>query len=222
MIINSIMPILFGGLLKIYDDIYDITVYKEYFSELSIETIKSLIICTLTYISINNPVLPFIIFNLCLIVQCFVDSNELNSPFYVSGMITLLFLVIITFTPSSYLSLNTLFFALICLMGAYGDHKYFPEEHSINKIISRFICSIILIVIVINLKNIIYDESLFKIIYDSFLIFTGYMIISVINMTIVEYYKKDELNIEIIDIKIKENEEENEEENKEDNKEIRE
>jgi uncharacterized membrane protein len=213
MIIDIIIPILFGGLLKIYDDIYDVTVYKEYFSELSIETIKSLIICTLTCISINNPVFPFIIFSLSLIIQCF-DSKELNSPFYVSGMITLLFLIMITFT-SSYLSLNTLFCILIYLMGAYGDHKYFPEDHSINKIIWRSIALLFLIVVVINPKNIIYDESLFKIIYDCFLFFIGYFLISVINMIFIEYYKKNELNKKENNIKNKENEEVNKEENKE-------
>jgi hypothetical protein len=216
MIINNIMPMLFGGLLKMYDDIYDITAYKEYFSELSIETIKCLIISMLTCISINNPVLPFIIFSLCLITQCF-DSKELNSPFYVSGMIILFLLIMITFTPS-YLSLNTLFCTLIFLIGAYGDHKYFPEDHSINKIIWRSIALIILIVVVINPKNIIYDESLFKIIYNCFLIFIGYFLISVINMIFIEYYKKDESNNNIIDIKNKEEKEDKEEEKKEENK----
>jgi hypothetical protein len=189
------MPILFGVLLKIYDDIYDVTVYKEYFSELSVETIKSLLVCTLTYISLNNPLFPLILFIDCGIL-CFFDDKEFDSPFFKAGMITLFFLAAITFTPSN-ISLKLILFMLIILIGIYYDYKYFPEDHSMNKIIGRSIMIISIILLIIYLNKIIeYDESLFKLTYDFFVFCIGYLLMSVINMTFIEYYKKDELNKE--------------------------
>ena len=218
MIINNIMPMLFGGLLKMYDDIYDITAYKEYFSELSIETIKCLIISMLTCISINNPVMPFNTCIMILIVQCF-DDKELNSPYYIAGLITSLFLIIITFTPSLYFSLNKIMYTLVFLIGTYIDHKYFPEDHSINKIIWRSLGAIFVIIAVIYLKMIIvHDDSLFKMVYDFLLFSIGYLIISLANMTFIEFNKKDESNNNIIDIKNKEDTKEDTKEDKEEDK----
>ena len=136
MVLNTYVAAIFGGLLKIYDDIVDIPEYAIYSSPRILEIVKVLIISALTYISIHNVNIPFLLFTFHLIHVIFIDKNSLGTDFYFSGMI-LSFILIFISLESSDLAFSVIPILLVSLCTVLFDHYFFPEEHSWKKIIER-------------------------------------------------------------------------------------
>ena len=173
MLSNYIIALLSGGLIKVYDDIVDIPEYGSHFSNTFIILLKISLIALMIIMSINNANIPLIIFTFILIMELCVDSNTLDDTFYKVGMIVTFIMVCYTFTISNinYIIGSTVALALI---GGFIDHKLFPEDHSINKIIGRSTMCILLFLSKDTLKHVVeYDLIWFGI---------GYMGISVIDM----------------------------------------
>jgi|Laugresu1bdmlbsd_1035121.scaffolds.fasta_scaffold02663_3 hypothetical protein len=182
----------FGGLLKIYDDIVDIPEYANYSSPRILEIIKVLIISTLTYISIHNVNIPFIIFIFHLIHVIFVDKKALDTDFYFSGMVLSFILIFVALT-SSELNFGAIPIIIASVLSLAFDHYFFPEEHSWKKIIERCIfagCLIFSPQIVPAVSNMINFDLNTWMDYDVASIAAGYFCISIINMTYLEITSK--------------------------------
>jgi len=192
MIPNPYISAAFGGLLKIYDDIVDIPEYARYSSPRILEIIKVLIISTLTYISIRNVNIPFIIFIFHLIHVIFVDRKALDTDFYFAGMF-LSFILIFVALASSELNFGAIAIIFASVISLAVDHYFFPEEHSWKKIMERCIFAGLLIFspyitpVVSNMIN--FDLNTWMD-YDAVSIAANYFIISIVNMTYLELFSK--------------------------------
>ncbi len=177
MISTNIFSILFGGLLKIYDDIWDMDNFKNYFSSLSIETIKGLILILLTLISNNDINVPIIIF-LGEAMLCLFDKESLNSDFFKAGMI-IAFILVLLVLPKSHFNLSATSITLLCMsFGAIFDHLTFPENSSLKKIIWRSL-AVIIVILILFISNTLFIKPMF---YFSL----GYLLVSIFNMTLNE------------------------------------
>ena len=127
---------LFGGLLKIYDDMEDNPLIAQYASSQFMEIIKVLIITSFTYASIHNMNFPIIIFVGHLLHYLITDCDSLSTDFYHAGMILALLLSILMFDISK-LGSGLIITLFGFMLYAYIDHKIFPEEYSWKKIIWR-------------------------------------------------------------------------------------
>ena len=182
MIPNGIVAVISGAILKIYDDIIDVPVYRSHFSDSTIETLKCLLIASITYMSINNMNIPFIVFIFMAVDQLFIDDKLLNTNFYNSGMVVTFILVLITFKPSHVT--HILWFTLIiAFVGGFFEHTLFPEDYSIKKIIIRVLCVLFLLT---------FNDMILQHIVDSdiVLLTVGYFSMSVVNMIYLKYFQK--------------------------------
>lgn len=192
MIPNPYVSAAFGGLLKIYDDIVDIPEYANYSSPRILEIIKVLIISTLTYISIRNVNIPFIIFTFHLIHVMFVDKKALDTDFYFSGMVLSFILIFVALTSSDF-NFGTIPIIFAPIISLSFDHYFFPEEHSWKKIIERCIfagCLIFSPYIIPIVSNMVDFDLNTWIDYDAVSIAASYFVISIINMTYLELFSK--------------------------------
>jgi hypothetical protein len=128
---------LFGTFLKLSDDVLDIETFKPFISDILFEFIKGFIFVLLTYISSNNINVAFIIALGHLLLQM-EDKNCLNNPYFVSGMIITGFLCIFLFSYEIFSIKAIIVNVCLIFIPAYIDHKLFPEDFSIKKIIGRF------------------------------------------------------------------------------------
>ena len=176
---NTILSLMFGGLIKTYDDIFDNKKFGEYFSDLSIELIKNFTICIYTLISVNNFNIPFIILISHLLLYL-IDKESLNNPFFVSGMLITVFLCIFSFSfHKDVFNLNTSLLSILAMITVlWIDHIMFPEESSIKKILGR-------ILILSGSILLFYNFSDYFIKDIAFFCF-GYLTTSIINMSIME------------------------------------
>lgn len=169
---------LFGGLLKIYDDMEDIPVITQYKTAELMEIIKALIIASFTYASIHNMNFPLIIFIANSIHCLMTDHKALATDFYHAGIMIAFLLMIITFDVSEWNILSCIIIPLLILTG-YVDHTLFPEEYSWGKIIGRTLFSIGLIVsLQLSIMVPFYDIIAFSI---------SYCITSILIMTYTQY-----------------------------------
>jgi hypothetical protein len=170
---------IFGGLLKLYDDIEDIPLIAQYATPHIIETLKALIIVSLTYVSLHDMNLPLIIFIAHFLHDVITDDRALETTFYYAGMITLFILSIITFDLSKWDMTACSIVIIVFLLGGYMDHKVFPEEYSWKKIIWRALCAITVLMLLPFSTQVIY--------HDILLFFLGYCILSVLLMTCAQW-----------------------------------
>ena len=165
---------LFGGLLKLYDDIEDIPVNASYFSSQFMETLKVLIIASFTYASIHNMNLPFMIFIVHCLHYLLTDRESITTDFYHAGMILALLLCMVMFDASQ-LHMGLLFSIMGVTLHAYLDHIFFPEDYSWKKILWRTVSGILCIISLHFHICIPYDDIL--------LYWLGYFTTSVLLMT---------------------------------------
>ena len=157
---NLPLSLIFGGLIKTYDDIFDNKKFGEYFSDLSIELIKNFTICIYTLISVKNYNLTIFTLIFHIINYLFTDKESLNNSFFKSGMLITIFLCIVCFNYEILDIKNIIITFIIALIGSWTDHKLFPEESSIKKIIGRSIYLLLLILILYVFNNYIIVEQI--------------------------------------------------------------
>ena len=182
MIPNGIVSVTAGAILKVYDDIIDVPIYRSNFSDSTIETLKCLLIASMTYMAMNNMNVPFIVFIFMAVDQLFIDDKLLNTNFYNSGMVVTFILVLITFKPSD--ASHKLFFTLIiAFVGGFFEHTLFPEDYSVKKILIRVLAVIFFL---------IFNDMILQHIVDSdmVLLTVGYFTMSTINMIYLKYFQK--------------------------------
>ena len=178
---NILFPLIFGGLIKTYDDIFDNIEFGAYFSDLSIELIKNFTICIYTLISVKNFNLTLFTFIFHIINYLFTDKESLNNSFFKSGILITIFLCIVCFNYDILDIKKILITFVIVLIGSWSDHKLFPEEVSIKKIIGRTIYLLILLLTLYIFNNyIIVEQIIFCI---------GYAISSIMIMLFTENNK---------------------------------
>jgi hypothetical protein len=127
---------LFGSFLKLSDDVHDIDTFKPYISETLNEFIKSFIFVLLTYISVNNINFVFIILIGHILLQI-EDKKCLNNPYFFSGIMVSTLLCIFLFSYEDFSLPKIIINIFIIFIPAFIDHKLYPEDYSIQKIIGR-------------------------------------------------------------------------------------
>jgi hypothetical protein len=175
----TVAAVAFGALLKVYDDIEDIPLIAQYATPHIIETLKALIIASLTYVSLHDMNLPLIIFIAHFLHDLIIDNHALETTFYYAGMITLFILSIITFDLSKWDMTACGIVIILFLLGGYVDHKVFPEEYGWKKIVWRALCAITVLMLLPFTTRVIYHNIL--------LFFLGYCILSVLLMTCAQW-----------------------------------
>jgi hypothetical protein len=178
-IVHSV-SIIFGGLLKIYDDVTDIPAYSSLFTPQMMEIIKVFLIASFTYISMNNSVFPFIIYTFHGLHGVFVDEKALQDNFYRASMLLALLLCIITFSLSNLTWSLLVVFILGAIMVTF-DHKICPEEHSLIKILWRSWVFIGMIVYITFISR--YIDFIDR---DIVIMSASYLFMSIINMIYIE------------------------------------
>ena len=141
-----IAAFVFGGLLKVYDDMEDIPVIAQHASSQLIEIVKAFIIASLTYVSIHNMNVPLLIFIAHLVHCLVIDDRVLVTDFYLAGMMITLCLFILTFDLSQWNTTAIVIPLILFMVGGYMDHTFFPEEYSWKKIIWRALCGVSVLV----------------------------------------------------------------------------
>lgn len=174
---NAIFSLIFGGLIKTYDDIFDNKRFGSYFSDLSIELIKTFTISIYSLISVNNFNIPFIIL-ISHILLYMIDKESLNNTFFISGMLITIFLCVLSFNKEVFNLNASILSILIGILGLWFDHIMFPEESSIKKILER-----IILLFGGILLFYIFPEYFIK---DIVFICFGYLTTSIINMSLME------------------------------------
>ena len=174
---NTILSLIFGGLIKTYDDIFDNKKFGDFFSDLSIELIKNFTICIYSLISINNFNIPFIIL-ISHILLYMIDRESLNNPFFISGMLITFFLCIFSFNKETFNLNASILSILAMIIVLWFDHIMFPEESSIKKILGR-------ILLLTGSISLFYNYSEYFVKDIAFFCF-GYLTTSIINMSIME------------------------------------
>lgn len=142
---NANIAVIFGVLLKVYDDMEDNPIIAQYCTPQIMEIIKALIIASLTYVSIYNMNVPIVMFIGNFIHYIMTDDLALSTDFYRANMIISLLLSLITYDVSAW-SIILIITILYCIFSGYIDHILLPEEHSWKKIIGRAVFSIGLII----------------------------------------------------------------------------
>lgn len=186
--------LLFGSFLKIYDDIDDIEEYKTYFSSAVEEFIKAAIWICFTLISVKNINFPIIVFIGSLIAHIFVDKNYLNNDYFKSGMISLIFIILLSFKNLDQINIIQIIVGLLGFFILFTiDHKLFPENSSIKKLCGR---AGIIVFFVLALIGLYYFSISNQDINAGILLVIGYFATSVINMSMLEYKKVRESSAE--------------------------
>jgi hypothetical protein len=175
--------ILFGGLLKVYDDMVDNPIIAQYSTSNMMEIVKALIIASFTYASMHNMNLPIFIF-MGEYLHCTISDDKANNTyFYHAGMMIALILSMITFDISkcSLILINNI---LLFMIVGHIDHTLFPEEYSWRKIIVR---TFYVIFLMMALQLPIFAEH-----YDIFLFCSGYFMTSVLIMIYSQYNESNQ------------------------------
>ena len=163
-IYNNIFFLIFGSLIKIIDDHYDMNMFDEKFAKL----VKILIILSIIYcgtISIDYS------FAFLLVSLYSYLANSIDTPSYKLGIIlfSIMFVIQLFFTDFNEYSFNMLLFILLLgitsLILIYCEAKMYNVEYSKQKIISRTLLSCFFICLfILNLKdlNSNYNFQIFK------------------------------------------------------------
>jgi hypothetical protein len=170
----------FGGLIKTYDDYFDIEGFaaKSSYSEFFIELIKSASIMVLTYISFNN--VNFAISQLIYrVLLYFLNKESLNNAYFRSGIFITGALSVLCFSFGEF-SPYAIFMSTLFMTSALSlDDKLFPEDVSLRKLIGRSISIVLLLVVF--LASLIFPGTLP--IREKVLYIIGYLIVSVSNIS---------------------------------------
>jgi hypothetical protein len=183
--LQSCVSVIYGCLLKIYDDVTDIPEIAPFCTPQIMETIKVFIIGCFTYMCIYNS--NFALFTVVthVVHLLFADKDSLQTHFYMAGMILAFVLSIVTFS-SYHLSWVLLSSFILFMTGIMGDHVLFPENHSLKKIGGRII--LVICIIIIGTENLVdLDVKLYLL---------GYLISSVIIMSYAELKQSNQSKLD--------------------------
>jgi len=168
-IYNNIFFLIFGSLIKIIDDHYDMNMFDEKFAKL----VKILIILSIIYCGIISIDYSFAFLLVSLYSYL---ANSIDTPSYKLGIIlfSIMFIIQLFFTDFNEYSLKLLFFiifvGLTSLILIYYEAKMYNVEYSKQKIISRtFLSCFFICLSILNLKEINLNYN-FEIFSDSKLI----------------------------------------------------
>lgn len=169
----------FGGLIKTYDDFFDIEGFAERsgYGDFFIELVKSASIMVLTYISFNN--VNFAISQLIYrVLLYFLNKESLNNAYFRSGMVITAALSVLCFSFSQF-SPYTIFISTLFMTSALSmDDKLFPEDVSLRKLVGR---SIFIVLLTLTFfASLIFPGTLP--IREKVLYIIGYLIVSVSNI----------------------------------------
>ena len=169
----------FGGLIKTYDDFFDIEGFAERsgYGDFFIELVKSASIMVLTYISFNN--VNFAISQLIYrVLLYFLNKESLNNAYFRSGMVITAALSVLCFSFSEF-SPYAIFMSVLFMTSALSmDDKLFPEDVSLRKLIGR---SIFIVLLTLTFfASLIFPGTLP--IREKVLYIIGYLIVSVSNI----------------------------------------
>lgn len=169
----------FGGLIKTYDDFFDIEGFAERsgYSDFFIELVKSASIMVLTYISFNN--VNFAISQLIYrVLLYFLNKESLNNAYFRSGMVITAALSVLCFSFSEF-SPYAIFMSVLFMTSALSmDDKLFPEDVSLRKLVGR---SIFIVLLTLTFfASLIFPGTLP--IREKVLYIIGYLIVSVSNI----------------------------------------
>jgi hypothetical protein len=169
----------FGGLIKTYDDFFDIEGFAERsgYGDFFIELVKSASIMVLTYISFNN--VNFAISQLIYrVLLYFLNKESLNNAYFRSGMVITAALSVLCFSFSEF-SPYAIFMSVLFMTSALSmDDKLFPEDVSLRKLVGR---SIFIVLLTLTFfASLIFPGTLP--IREKVLYIIGYLIVSVSNI----------------------------------------
>ena len=163
-IYNNIFFLIFGSLIKIIDDHYDMNMFDEKFAKL----VKILIIISIIYCGIISIDYSFAFLLVSLYSYL---ANSIDTPSYKLGIIlfSIMFIIQLFFTDFNKYSINLLFFiifvGLTSLILIYYEAKMYNVEYSKQKIISRtFLSCFFICLFILNLKdlNLYYNFEIFS------------------------------------------------------------
>jgi hypothetical protein len=120
---------------KLYDDIHDNNVEL---SSLSFETIKLMMVATMTMFLMQNPIVSVFVF---LAIGIYGWLGKIDTDVW-KACIPISFVIFLVqwkdfLTVASLTTLSQLFFFMIIAFGMYVEDKLFPEETSISKSLFR-------------------------------------------------------------------------------------
>ena len=163
-IYNNIFFLIFGSMIKIIDDHYDMNM----FDKKLVNIIKILIILSIIYSGIIS--IEYSIAFLFVSLYSYL-ANSIDTLYYKLGIILfgIMFIIQIFFIDLNEYSFNMLFFVsllgIIALILIYNEAKMYYEEYSKKKIISRvFLSCFFFCLFILNLKDIhlTYNFEIFK------------------------------------------------------------
>ena len=176
---DLIYSILFGIILKIYDELTDLNIN---INPLITESLKSLNIMLFTLIAYNDFSFSFWTF----IIGLFTYGADNN--YWKTFIVISFFLCILSYSTKPE-SLLTLFgFIIISIISLNIEHKLIPEEVSIKKLISRILLLIVGIfsMYLLGIENIDY-------IHKAILLGMGASFISIISQIYLLYFNKTDI-----------------------------
>jgi hypothetical protein len=176
---DLIYAVLFGIVLKIYDDLNDLNIN---INPLITESLKSLNIMLFTLIAYND--FSFSLWTLILGLLTYGADNDFWKTFIVISF----FLCIVSYSTKPD-SLLTLFgFIIISIFFLNIEHKLIPEEASTKKLISRIVLLIggIIGMYLLGIENIDYTHK-------GILLGTGAAFISIISQIYLLYFNKTDI-----------------------------
>ena len=163
-IYNNIFFLIFGSMIKIIDDHYDMNM----FDKKLVNIIKILIILSIIYSGIIS--IEYSIAFLFVSLYSYL-ANSIDTLYYKFGIILfgIMFIIQIFFIDLNEYSFNMLFFVsmlgITALILIYNEAKMYYEEYSKKKIISRvFLSCFFFCLFILNLKDIhlTYNFEIFK------------------------------------------------------------
>lgn len=171
---DLIYTILFGIIMKIYDEITDLNIH---INPLIIESLKSLNIMLFTLIAYND--FSFSFWTVIIGLFTFGADNDHWKTFII---ISLFFCVLSYTKPESLLILFG--FIIISIISLNIEHKLIPEEVSTRKLISRILLLIVGIfsIFLLGIDNIDYIRK-------AIALGIGASFISIISQTYLLYFK---------------------------------
>ena len=163
-IYNNIFFLIFGSMIKIIDDHFDMNM----FDKKLVNIIKILIILSIIYSGIIS--IEYSIAFLFVSLYSYL-ANSIDTLYYKLGIILfgIMFIIQIFFIDLNEYSFNMLFFVsmlgITALILIYNEAKMYYEEYSKKKIISRvFLSCFFFCLFILNLKDIhlTYNFEIFK------------------------------------------------------------
>jgi len=152
-----------GGVsCKMYDDLNDMDIIH---SDKLNEALKGLQWIILSVLSIHDFNFAMIIYTVNLI-NSFVNSKEWSEPYEFTGLYVFPILLLLSFHTRTYFSVFDILLFVGFILIASIEPFIFTEETSYSKLISRIICAILLIILVLKSSHGI-SQSVLKCLYYS-------------------------------------------------------